>query len=61
MIMSKNKFINEGGIKGLGMGLINTNSKDFKALGFQLSNTRRGSMKLTKKRIGMALKTIHKN
>ena len=30
--METNKFINSGGINGLGEGLINTNSQDFKSL-----------------------------
>lgn len=30
--MEEDKILNEGGINGLGLGLINTNSQDFKAL-----------------------------
>lgn len=34
--MKKNKIINEGGINGLGIGIINTNSKEFKELQRQI-------------------------
>lgn len=46
--MSKKKLINEGGIQGLGTGVVDTNSKEFKYLQKMIAEE---SKKQTKKQV----------